>query len=338
MLRAFESLPEETKAVLDTPICKLGLKLETSPVYPFVEQMYKELADKGLQKFKPVVYLSDEWGCPSGEPVIGIPFYLGDKRLADIEAQVNDLETDAETMMYLRHEAGHAFNYAYKLYRTAEWKQRFGPFRRAYRENYKPVAFSRRYVRHIAGWYAQKHPDEDFAETFAVWLTPDSKWRSKYKYWGALEKLEYMERIGTELGNADPLRKRGRPDVTTDEMDMTVAEFYERSLEHVAEPDDLAMDTDLIDIFGPTRVPKEEQRGADELIREHRKTLVDKVTYWTGVQRPTAKKLVESVEQRVRELELRVNTRREPEYVAELSVYLTAMAMNYLLRGNFVQR
>jgi hypothetical protein len=85
-------------------------------------------------------------------------------------------------------------------------------------------------------------------------------------------------------------------------------------------------------------VPQAEQRKAEELIREHRKTLVDKVTYWTGVQRPTAKKLVESVEQRARELELRVNTRREPDYVAELSVYLTALAMNYLLRGNFVQR
>jgi hypothetical protein len=214
----------------------------------------------------------------------------------------------------------------------------FGPFRRAYRENYKPVAFSRRYVRHIAGWYAQKHPDEDFAETFAVWLTPDSKWRSKYKHWGALEKLEYMERIGGTLGGTDPARKRGRPDITTDEMEMTVGEFYEQSLNHVAAPDDVAIDTDLIDIFRATRVPQAEQRKAEELIREHRKTLVDKVTYWTGVQRPTAKKLVESVEQRARELELRVNTRREPDYVAELSVYLTALAMNYLLRGNFVQR
>lgn len=323
---------------METPICKLGLKLEGSRLQPFVEQMYQELEAKGLRKFHPVVYLSDEWGCPSGEPVIGAPFYLSDERLSEIESQVNDLETDDEIMMYLRHEAGHAFNYAYKLFRAAEWKQLFGPFRRAYRENYKPIAFSRRYVRHIAGWYAQKHPDEDFAETFAVWLTPDSKWRSKYKHWGAIEKLEYMERTGAALGDTDPLRKRGRPDITVDDMEMTVAEFYDHSLQHVATPDDEAMDADLMDIFGPTRVPQAEQRAAAELIREHRKTLVDKVSYWTGVQRPTAKTLVESVEQRVRALELRANTRREPEYVAELSVYLTAMAMNYLLRGNFVQR
>ena len=337
-MSTFETTSPELQSVLNSPIRELGLQLKGSPVEPFVEQLYEELQAKGLHKFRPLCYLSDEWGCPSGEPVIGIPFYLGDKRLSELESQLNDLETDLEVMMYLRHEAGHAFNYAYKLYRTAEWKQLFGPYRRAYRENYKPVAFSRSYVRHIAGWYAQKHPDEDFAETFAVWLTPDSKWRSKYRHWGALKKLEYMDRIASELGDAEPLRKRGRRDITVDEMDMTVAEFYKKSLEHVATPEDLAMDTDLIDIFGATRVPQDEQRSAEELIREHRKTLVDKVTYWTGLQRPTAKKLVESVEQRLRELELRVNTRREPEYVAELSVYLTALAMNYLLRGNFVQR
>src|SRR3954466_10354197 len=214
---AFDSLPDELKDILATPICNLGLKLAGSPVEPFVEQMYRELAEKGLTKFHPAVYLSDEWGCPSGEPVIGIPFYLGDKRLSEIESQVNDLESDDETMMYLRHEAGHAFNYAYKLYRTAEWKQMFGPFRRAYREHYKPIAFSRRFVRHIAGWYAQKHPDEDFAETFAVWLTPDSDWHEKYKPWSALEKLQYVDRIATEVGDRDPLRKRGRPDITVDE-------------------------------------------------------------------------------------------------------------------------
>ena len=26
---------------------------------------------------------------------------------------------------------------------------------------------------HLDPWYAQSHPDEDFAETFAVWLTPE---------------------------------------------------------------------------------------------------------------------------------------------------------------------
>src|SRR5436190_1235190 len=98
-----------------------------------------------------------------------------------------------------------------------------------YRENYRPVLFSKDYVRYLPGWYAQKHPDEDFAETFAVWMTPRSGWRKKYRGWGAIAKLHYMDRIGRELGSVDPLRKRGTPDVTVAEMEMTVEEFYRNS-------------------------------------------------------------------------------------------------------------
>jgi hypothetical protein len=335
-VRVFDTISDEIKSILGTRICDLGLKIEGSALEPLVNRLYADLKEKGLHRFRPACYLSDEWGCPSGEPVIGIPFYLADPRLAQLEAQVNDLETDHEILMYLRHEAGHAINYAYRFHKTAEWKQLFGPYRRPYREHYKPIAFSRRYVRHLAGWYAQKHPDEDFAETFAVWLTPDSDWKQKYKHWGALEKLMYVDRIATEAGQREPLRKRGRPDLTADQMEMTVAEFYERNLDHDVEEHDLAVDTDLIDIFGRPRPSQQDQRSAADLVREHRKTLTDKVTYWTGVQRPKAKKLVESIEQRVRELGLRAAQRREEDYLTELSVYITALAMNYLLRGKYV--
>ena len=114
-------------------------------------------------------------------------------------------------MMYLRHEAGHAFNYAYELYKTPEWRDLFGPFRRPYRDDYRPVPFSRRFVRHIAGWYAQKHPDEDFAETFAVWLTPRSQWRRKrYKGWGAMAKLRYVDRMARKFRDARARAAAGR--------------------------------------------------------------------------------------------------------------------------------
>ena len=138
------------------------------------------------------------------EPVIGIPFYLADPKLQRLESEMNDIEDTRQIMMYMRHEAGHAFNYAYALYKTEEWRNLFGPFRRPYRDNYKPVPFSRQFVRHMEGWYAQKHPDEDFAETFAVWLTPRSNWRKRYKGWGAMKKLLYMDRIGRKFGDADP--------------------------------------------------------------------------------------------------------------------------------------
>ena len=337
-MQPFEKAPPEIQEILQKPICELGLKLEGSPLERFVQRLYRELDRKGLKKFRPGCYLTDEWGCPSGEPVIGIPFYLADRKLARLEKDVNDLEDSHQIMMYLRHEAGHAINYAYGLYKTPEWKRLFGPYRRRYRDDYRPVAFSRSFVRHMEGWYAQKHPDEDFAETFAVWLTPGSKWREKYKEWPAIEKLYYVNRVAKEFGKADPVRPRGRKDITVDDMEMTVQQFYEAVLSQQPSPGELPLDTDLQDIFKMSRRQKNGARPAADMLRENRKPLVDKLTYWTGVQRPLARKLVESIESRVSELGLRANVKREREYLTEITVYATALAMNYIIRGKFVQR
>ena len=320
--------------ILNKPIRDLGLKIEGSPLQRPVQQLYRELEQKKLMKFHPLCYLSDEWGCPSGEPVIGIPFYLADADLAQLERETNDLEDPREIMMYLRHEAGHAFNYAYKLHRTPEWKQLFGPFRRPYHDNYRPIAFSRNFVRHLAGWYAQKHPDEDFAETFAVWLTPRSAWRKRYRGWGAMAKLQYMNRIARKLGNVDPVRRRGRTDITVDEMEGTVAEFYQQ-VNHDIPLTDLALDTDLRDIFDGSKRRKT-AKPAHEFLDAQRKAVVDKVAYWTGAQRPLIKKLIEVIEKRIEELGLFADSSREAEHLIQITVYVTALAMNYMARGKFV--
>jgi hypothetical protein len=322
------------KEILSKPIRELGLKIEGSPLQRFVQQLYRELEQKGLVKFRPTCYLTDEWGCPSGEPVIGIPFYLANADLSHLEREMNDLEDAREIMMYLRHEAGHAFNYAYKLHQTPEWKQLFGPFRRPYHDNYRPIPFSRNFVRHLAGWYAQKHPDEDFAETFAVWLTPRSAWRKRYRGWGALAKLRYMDRIARELGNADPVRRRGRTDITVDEMEATVGEFYQRINDEVPLVD-LALDTDLRDIFDASKRRKTAMR-AHEFLHAQRKSVVDKVAYWTGAQRPLIKRLIEVIEERIEKLALFADTNRESEHLIQITVYVTALAMNYMARGKFV--
>src|SRR5207245_6198384 len=158
-----------------------------------------------------------------------------------LEKEMNDLEDSRQIMMYLRHEAGHAINYAYALYKTAEWKEVFGPFRRPYRDLYRPVPFSRNFVRHMEGWYAQKHPDEDFAETFAVWLTPGSGWRRRYKGWPAIEKLRYVDRVARQFGTVVPLRARGRKDITVDDMETTVAGCYHAALDDQPSPGDLPL-------------------------------------------------------------------------------------------------
>src|SRR5882724_11380844 len=304
---AFEKAPPEVQEILGKPIRDLGLKLEGSPLERFVQQLYRELDRKGLKKFRPACYLTDEWGCPSGEPIIGIPFYLANPKLARLEKEMNDLEDEREIMMYLRHEAGHAFNYAYELYRTDEWRNLFGPFRRPYRDDYRPVPFSRRFVRHIAGWYAQKHPDEDFAETFAVWLTPRSGWKKKYAGWDAIHKLRYVERIARSVREREPVRAVGSTDLTVEEMETTIEEFYRQKADPgvAAVAADLPLDTDLRDIFSrPRRSSSRGARPAALLLSENRKDIVDKVTYWTGVRRPLVKDLVKSIERGVRELNL----------------------------------
>ncbi len=333
---SFEKAPAEVQELLSKPIQQLGLKLEGSPLERFVQRLYKELDAKGLNRFHPKFYLTDEWGCPNMEPVIGIPFYLADPKLQQLESEMNDIEDSRQIMMYMRHEAGHAFNYAYALYKTAEWRQHFGPFRRPYRENYKPVPFSRQFVRHMEGWYAQKHPDEDFAETFAVWLTPRSNWRKRYKGWGAMNKLHYMDRIGRMLNTADPVVANGYTDITVDEMDLTVGEFYQRALDQQLTPGELPLDTDLRDIFNVSKRRRKNVRPAVDLLRENRKVLIDKVNYWTGVQRPLVKKLIEAIETKTSELGLRADMKCEQAYLMELTVYATALAMNYMTRGKFI--
>ncbi|HEY6051130.1 MAG TPA: putative zinc-binding metallopeptidase, partial [Thermoanaerobaculia bacterium] len=294
-MRAFEKAPPDVQEILTKPIKELGLKLEGSPLERYVHKLYRELERKGLKRFRPACYLTDEWGCPSGEPVIGIPFYLADPKLARLEKEMNDLEDEREIMMYLRHEAGHAFNYAYELFKTPEWRDLFGPFRRAYRDDYRPVPFSRRFVRHIAGWYAQKHPDEDFAETFAVWLTPGSQWRRKYRHWtGALAKLRYIDRVARKVRDTPPAREIGATDITVDEMEKTVGEFYDERLAQQS-PVELPLDTDLVDIFKVSSRRRKGIRPAADLLRENRKAIIDKVAYWTGVSRPLVKDLVEAM-------------------------------------------
>lgn len=322
-------------SLVDTRICDLGLTIEGSSLEKFVQQLYRELEQKKITKFRPSVYLTDEWGCPSGEPVIGIPFYLARPDLAEIEKHHNDLEDARETMMYLRHEAGHAFNYAYKLHRTPEWKQLFGPYRRPYRENYRPVLFSKEYVRYLPGWYAQKHPDEDFAETFAVWMTPRSGWRKKYRAWGALAKLKYMDRIARELGNADPLRKRGEPDITVADMEVTVGEFYRHSADQIPLMDE-NLDNDLAAIFRRGKA-KRSAEPAQNFLNRHRKGLVDQIASWTAMQRPLARKLMESIEKRTAELGLLVDRHRETEQLAAFTVFVTTLVMNYLARSKSFQ-
>src|SRR5712692_1286188 len=316
-MQPFEHTPPEARELLKKPIRELGLKLDGSPVEKYVQQLHRELEAKGLERFRPACYLSDEWACPDREPIIGIPFYLADPKLQALERSLNDLEDEREILMYLRHEAGHAFNYAYELYDAPEWIELFGPFDRPYVESYAPVPFSRRYVRHIAGWYAQKHPG-----------------------WPPLRKLEYVDRMARELARVEPKRalSRALAELPVDQMTERLEEFYRRTVPDEA-PNiaDLVPDAELEDIFDPGPA-RDGFSPAGALFSAHGKALVDKIAYWTGIRRSLAKKLVEQMARRARELDLQVAAGRETQQLIEATVLATTLAMNYLQRGKFEER
>ncbi len=336
-MQAFETAPAELRPLLSQRINELGLKLEGSPIEKYVKRLHRELERKGLSHFRPPCYLTDEWGCPSGEPIIGIPFYLADAKLAQLEKQIDGLEDEREIRMYLRHEAGHAFNYAYKLYETPEWRELFGPFHRPYRDRYRPVPFDRNFVRHIEGWYAQKHPDEDFAETFAVWLTPGSRWRARYRDWPAIRKLRYVDRVARTQGDTEPPVRLASTDITTEEMQMTVEEFL-RATQPAPVPVDVALENDLPDFFIRKGRRKHGIRPAWEMIRQHRTELINKIEYWTGVNRAVVRALVENIERAAERLLLFVDISTESAALVELTTYATTLSMNFLTRGSFVPR
>jgi hypothetical protein len=321
--------------LLDLPVRDLKLAIAGSPVERLTKRLLRELRAMGLKKFTPEFYLTDEWGCPSGEPIIGIPFYLADRTLMRVERSMNDLESAREIMMYLRHEAGHAFNYAYRLYQSPEWRDTFGPFRRRYKDDYKPVPFSRSFVRYLPGWYAQKHPDEDFAETFAVWMTQSPGWRKRYEGWPALAKLEYVDRMARALADTEPVAKKGRPDITAEEMEGTVRQVFEETAARNKAALDLKPADELADIFLKRDPKRKNARAAWQIVAEHRLPLVDAIAYWTGVRRPVIRSMVDATIEALRAAEYQGIKGREAEYLMRLTAYGTALAFSYFSRGKF---
>jgi hypothetical protein len=191
----------DDEALLDLRFCDLRLSLASSGLQQSVLRLYEELRLKGIH-FRPHVWLSEEWFSPDGTPGIAIPFYLAHPRLQRLERRfMHEVEGgNAKWLMrILRHETGHAIDTAFALRRRKTWRQTFGKASRRYPTRYSPRPTSRRHVLHLGHWYAQSHPTEDFAETFAVWLPRRSRWRSQYAGWPALAKLEYVDRTMREL-------------------------------------------------------------------------------------------------------------------------------------------
>jgi hypothetical protein len=321
--------------LLERRISNLGLRLEGTALEPLIRLLYDELTARGLL-LRPPCHIGDEWFVPVGIPAIFIPFFLVHDRLRALERTMM-LEVEGGTrewfMKLIRHEAAHAYSYAYRLPRKKKWQQTFG---RTSRETtpdfYQPRPFSRSYVVHLDDWYAQSHPDEDFAETFAVWLTPGLDWRARYAGWKALQKLEYVDELIRSLAGNPPLHLPDYRVADHDCLNLKLKTYYarKRKLYEDTYPD--FYDADLRQLFtaiaGPGRIT------ASAYLRRRRRRLLNSVCQWTNEKKFRVNKLLARLIDRCEKLDLHV-LNDDPQQDFRVTSFITTLVMNYLFTGKF---
>lgn len=323
------------------PIRDLELAIEDTRLAPVVEEFRAELAALGITKVAPRFYLSTEWGVVFGTVAVGIPFYLARPELTELHGEeVGHIEgfNRTDILRYLRHEMGHVINYAYRLYDQEEWVKLFGSITQPYREDYRPQPFSRRFVRHLPGWYAQKHPDEDWAETFAVWMTPGRDWRADYAQLPtALAKLDYCARIMAERVSREPLVTAAELDEDVSGLFYSLKDFY-TSIPEEGEPAAAGLDGDLRAIFDDlegAQAGAAETREASELIRRLERQLMADVFRWTGHFPEKTRGLMRHLAKRADALKQVYPRTAEAQAIVAVTTLVTSLAMNFVHRGAY---
>ena len=324
--------------LLQMRICELDVRIEGSELEPRIAQLYDELASRGVG-LRPPCYLGDEWFAPEGVPAIAIPFYLAHPRLKTLELHLM-LEVEGGTPEWcqklLRHECGHAIDHAYRFSSRPRWSEVFGnPDAEYTPDTYRPRPYSRGFVRHLDNWYAQAHPDEDFAETFAVWLamTPE-EWRGRYQGWKALEKLEYVDALMREVSGQPPPSVRVRRISEASKLRKTLARHYAARRKLYAEDFPDFHDADLRAIFNDG---KPGEQSAARFMRGSRKLLVESIVRWTGQRKYAVNMLVRKLIERCRQLKLRAPA-GQTRLSLELASYLATLVTNHMHTGRFKRR
>lgn len=318
--------------LLERRISSLGLTLDGTPLQPLIQQLYNELSANGLT-FHPPTHIGDEWFVPIGIPAIFVPFFLVHDRLRALERSMM-LEVEGETpewfMKLMRHETGHAYMYAYRLTRKKKWQQLFGQTSNEETPSfYRPRPFSRSYVMHLDDWYAQAHPDEDFAETFAIWLTPEFDWRKRYTGWKALQKLEYVDELMKSLAGKPPAFSPKYKVADYNFLNVKLKTYYARKRKAFEETYPGFYDADLRQLFSaPTGIK------ASSYLRQRRRRIMNSVAQFTNEKKFRVNKLLARLIDRSDELGLRVQN-DDPQQDFHVASYITTLVMNYLFTGKF---
>jgi hypothetical protein len=322
------------RKLLDMRFCDLKLSIRGSALQTRIEQLYRELKQIGF-RFRPFFWISLEWFTPDGVPGCAAPFYLIHPRLAELEQrQIGEVEggTAEWCMRILRHETGHAIDNAYQLRRRMRRQRLFGSPQVPYPEFYEPRPYSRSFVVHLEPSYAQSHPDEDFAETFAVWMTPHSTWRQRYASWRALEKLEYMDELMNEVRDKPPVNTRHTTVEPLKELKTTLREHYDARRETLGIGQDNRYDRDLRRLF-PSKVDDPAAPdAADRFIAGIQAEAVAKVTRWTGEYKYMVKRVIAEIRARCRTLGLGIDP-QAADTRNNFEIFLTAQTMKYVLQG-----
>jgi len=332
MKHHWEKLP--TKELLNLKFSELDLKIEGSRVEPIIDQLYSDLRSKGLP-FEPHVWISEDWYSMDGIPGIAIPFFVVHEKLAKLQKKlVLDAEGFAEKdcIKLLRHETGHAIDNAYRLRKSRKRQKLFGLSSTDYPEEYAPRAYSRKFVVHLNSWYAQAHPDEDWAETFAVWLNPKSNWHTRYEKWPALKKLKFVDEMMAELKNKKPLvHKKDKPGCISNSR-RKLKTYYNEKRDDLGLNQGFYMDPLLFRLFSNEPQFKK-NKLASQFINQEKKLIRENVSRWTGQYKYTIDLMLKEVIISCREKKLRL-TKTERESRLDLVGMLTAHTLNYINSGH----
>jgi hypothetical protein len=314
--------------LLDLRFCDLDLPLAGSWAEDRVQEMRAEIEARDL-RLKPHVWLSTEWFSPDGVPGIAVPFYLAHPRLMRLERRMM-LEAEGgsreECLQILRHEAGHCVQHAWRLDRRAGWRRLFGNTHKTYPVTYRPDPSSQRHVQHLRQYYAQAHPDEDFAETFAVWLTPRFPWRRRYAGWPALRKLEWVDQTLRDLRGAAPTVRARRVVEPLSSVKRTLGEHYADKQRHYSQWRPTVPDRDLQRLF-PAEVGRRGEPAAGFLSR-NRREIRRLVARFTGESPFTIERVLDDVIASCRVLDLRTTGNRRRLRV-DVALLLTVRTVHF---------